>query len=99
MNKTVIQVGLNQCDSPPRSFFLVNTVVVLEGEVGPTLHPPACPLCVSVFDPGVCPGVGHTGFPPRPSLGTVTDAERAAWRGPPGLVRAEPGNVHFAETF
>lgn len=35
-----------------------------------------------------CPGL----------LGTIAEARQAAFRGLRGLVRAEPGNVHFAET-
>lgn len=73
-------------------------VVDLEGEARPhcTCQPGHC---VSAFGPGVRAGLGHAGSPPRLGLGTVTDAEHAAPSSPLGLVRAEPGNVHFVETF
>lgn len=44
-------------------------------------------------------GAGR-GLPPRPGLGTAPtlSGQRFGGTPPPGLVRAEPGNVHFAET-
>lgn len=45
-------------------------------------------------------GAGRAGaHGPSPSPDTVTNTEQAAHGRPPGLVRAEPGNVHFAENF
>ena len=75
-----------------------HTAVGLEAEMGPTPHPPAWAPCVSVSRPWVRAGARRTGVPPGPSPGTVTNAEQTAL-GVPKLVRAEPGNVHFAGIF
>lgn len=95
MNKTVIQVGLNSVILP---------------RVAPSIQlwswserwVPPCALSLGSVRPAsiLAAGRGGTQLPSQAQPGAVTDAERAAPRGPPppGLVRAEPGYVHFAET-
>lgn len=82
MNKAVIQVGLNQCDSPPRPCFPLEHGCGSAGRGG--AHTPSASLGTVRLDlpPLGVGGAGRTGSPPRPGLGTVTDAEQTALRGP-----------------
>ncbi|KAF6094660.1 hypothetical protein HJG60_011770 [Phyllostomus discolor] len=99
MNKAVLPVGLNPCRSPPRPAPRKHGCG--SGGTGPSLHGTAGLGSERLgLGPGLRAGAGR-GLPPRPGLGTapaLSGQHFGGHRPPPGLVRAEPGNVHFAET-
>lgn len=96
MNKAVLPVGLTPCRSPPRP--PANTPAALEGQAHPARH--RQPGLRAPRSRSQAAGRGGTRASPQARPWHCTNAERAALRGhpSPGLVRAEPGNVHFAGT-